>query len=106
MNITIQISDSVYQDLVKNNRRVRGTIGLINPKEGNFNAHRRQPYVRPEVKFCRLPHGRVSVSEERVNLTLRIDRRETDLIPHEAIDLECMQAADFVCEQTIDNRNK
>ena len=102
MDIKIQIADSVYRTLLEEGKRIEGSIGLVNPKQGNFNAWRRRPYVRPEVKFCQLPHGRVSVSEERVNLTLRIDRRETDLVPHQAIESEATQAADFVFTNSLD----
>ncbi len=48
------------------------------------------------MKYIRLPHGRASVTDERVSLTLHIDRHETDIVPHEVIDIEAAEASDFV----------
>ena len=36
------------------------------------------------------------MTDERVSLTLRIDRRETDVVPCEVIDVESQEASDFV----------
>lgn len=103
MDIKIQISDSVYRALLEEGKRIEGSIGLVNPKQGNFNAwRRRRTYEAPETRYIRLPHGRVSLTEERVNLTLRIDRRETDIVPHRAIESEATQAADFVFAHSFD----
>ena len=96
MNVNIQISDSVYQALMTSGRRVQGSLALASPTEGNFNAHRRSDSLRPDTKFIKLAHGRASMSDERVSLTLRIDRRETDIEPHEVIDIESCQASDFI----------
>ena len=101
MKIKLQISDAVYKALLAGQNRIQGSIGLVNPTEGNFNAHRRSGYVKPEMKFIRLPHGRASVTDERVSLTLHIDRHETDIVPHVAIDIEAQEASDFVYEQTF-----
>ena len=96
MNINLQISDSVYKALLAGGNRIQGSIGLVSTTEGNFNAHRRADYVRPETKFIKLAHGRASVTEERVSLTLRIDRKEADVVPCEVIDVESQEASDFV----------
>ena len=96
MTINIQLADNVYKALLAGGNRIQGSIGLVNPKEGNFNAHRRADYVRPVTKFIKLAHGRASVTDERVSLTLRIDRKETDVVPYEIIDNESCQASDFV----------
>ena len=100
MIIKIQIADSVYKALMASGNRIKGSIGLVNPTEGNFNAHRRSEGVRPETKYIKLAHGRASVTNERVNLTLRIDRTETDIVPYEVIDTESCQASDFVYANT------
>ena len=96
MTIKIQIADSVYKALLAGSNRIQGSIGLVNPSEGNFNAHRRSLGERPDTKYIKLAHGRASVTEERVSLTLRIDRKETDVVPYEVIDTESCQASDFV----------
>ena len=86
MEIKIQLADNVYKDLMSGGNRI----------QGNFNAHRRADYVRPETKFIKLAHGRASVTEERVSLTLRIDRKEADVVPCEVIEVESQAASDFV----------
>ena len=96
MNIKLQISDSVYRSLMAGSKRIQGSIGLVSPTEGNFNEHRRQPYMRPETIFIKLAHGRASMTHERVSLTLRIDRREADIVPHQVIESESQEACDFV----------
>ena len=96
MEIKLQISDSIYKALLDGGNRIQGSIGLVSPTEGNFNAHRRTIGERPDTRYIKLAHGRASVTEERVSLTLRIDRRETDVVPCEVIDLESQEASDFV----------
>ncbi len=96
MNIKLQIPDSVYQSLMAGGNRIQGSIGLVSPTEGNFNAHRRLPYERPQAKYIRLRHGKASVTQERVSLVLRIDRREADIVPHQVMELEAQEACDFV----------
>ena len=95
MEIKIQLADSVYKKLVSGNARVRGTIGLVSPTEGNFNAHR--PYQpKPGTKYVKLPHGRVSVGHDNVRMTLCIGLMEANIVPAQAIVDESCQASDFV----------
>ena len=96
MFIKIQISDAVYKALLAGQNRIQGTIGLVSPTEGNFNAHHKKAYEHPTMKVMRLPHGRASITEERVSLSLRIDRRECNVLPHQVIDVESQEACDFV----------
>ena len=96
MEIKLQISDNVYKALLAGSKRIQGSIGLVSPTEGNFNAHRRSDYVKPDTRYIKLAHGRASVTDERVSLTLRIDRRETDVVPYEVIDVESQEASDFI----------
>ena len=96
MEVKIQISDSVYKALLAGGNRIQGSIGLVSPTEGNFNAHRKSTDKRMTRFINKLAHGRASVTEERVSLTLRIDRKETDIVPCEVIDVEAQEASDFV----------
>ena len=41
MNVKIQLSDEAYKTLVNGNGRLEGSLGLVSPTEGNFNAYRR-----------------------------------------------------------------
>ena len=66
MEIKIQLADNVYKALMSGGNRIQGSIGLISPTEGNFNAHR------------------------------RADRKEADVVPCEVIEVESQAASDFV----------
>ncbi len=99
MEIRVQISDNAYQRLVSNGGRIQGTIGLVNPHEGNFNEHIRHTDANAsDTKYIRLRHGRVSVNEERVRLTLCIGLDEVGIIPAEALENESREARGFVDE--------
>ncbi len=95
MTITLHLNDATYQRLVRTGSRVQGTIGLINPAEGNFNEHNKGA-CPASAKFIRLPHGRASVGEKRVRLTLSIDMDEADVVPADVLLDESRQASDFV----------
>ena len=94
MEVKIQISDEVYAKMLNGSTRVRGSIALINPKEGNFNAHRKSP-VTSARKFMKLPHGRVSMNDTDVRLSLRIACAEA-VIPACAIESESRMASSFI----------
>lgn len=98
MELKIQISDGTYQRLLASGARVQGTIGLVNPSEGNFNEHKRYDSSEENggSKYIRLRHGRASVNEDRVRLTLHICLDETGIVPSEAIEDESRQAGAFV----------
>lgn len=95
MIVKIQLEDAVYASLLSGNARIQGSIGLVSPTEGNFNAHRRVR-ERPGTKYIKLPHGRVSVGEENVRLTLCVGLMEANIVPAQVIVDESCQASDFV----------
>ena len=104
MEVKIQISDTVYAQLLNGTRRVRGTIGLVNPTDGNFSAHR--PWEpKPGTQYMRLPHGRVSVNEGSVRMNLNIARDEMVDAP-QAILGESIEASSFVEVVTDENLNE
>ena len=93
MEVKIQIPDDVYAQLLNSNRRMRGSILLASPKEGNFSPHR---YIaRRPRQYMRLPHGRVSISSTDVRMSLRIDRCEA-VIPARAIEGESRLACSYI----------
>ena len=96
MNIKLQIPDEVYKSLVVSGKRIGGSIALVNPKEGNFNAWRTSNGKREIRRIIKLPHGRASVGVENVRLHLCIDREETDVMPAAVIVSESAQASVFV----------
>lgn len=103
MTINLQISDTAYRRLLAGHGRIQGTIGLVSPTEGNFNEHARQAPT-PGTKYIKLRHGRASVGNERVRLTLNIGLDETGCIPSDAITDESRQASDFV-DSALDTFN-
>ena len=94
MYIKIQISDATYASLLNGTSRIQGSIGLVNPTEGNFNAHRRYR-PKPGTQYMRLPHGRVSVNDEKIRMHLCIARDEWVDVPQAILD-ESEEASDFV----------
>ena len=95
MIIQLQLPDAVYASLLNGTTRVQGTIALVNPNEGNFNVHNRNAQSASR-KYIKLPHGRASVDDKSVRLTLNIDLDETNVRPNIAILDESLQASDFV----------
>ena len=94
MIVKIQLEDAVYASLLSGNARIQGSIGLVNPTEGNFNAHNR---IRnqPNHQYMKLPHGRVSVNDEKVRLHLCINRDEA-VVPARAIEKESLLASEYI----------
>ena len=101
MEVKIQISDEAYKKLLNGNKRIQGTLALVNPTEGNFNEHRREWRPKTGTRYMRLPHGRITVSEENVRMNLHI-RRDESIIPACAIEAESSLASGFI-QWTMDN---
>ena len=95
MIVNIQISDAVYASLLNGTKRIQGTLALVNPTEGNFNEHQRNWRPQPGTKYMKLPHGRVTVSDENVRMRLCIARDET-VDASRAIVGESIDASNFV----------
>ena len=94
MEVRIQIADSVYAELLNGNKRIRGTIGLVSSKKGNFNAHSRKP-SSPPSQYMKLPHGKVSVNTTHVYLTMKMGVSEKQS-PAYIIEEESRIASNFV----------
>ena len=102
MEVKIQISDAIYAKLLEGEKRIQGTLGLVNPTEGNFNAHQRTWRPKPGTQYMRLTHGKVSVSDDNVRMNLYIRRDEMVDAP-QAILGESIDASNFVEIVTDDN---
>ena len=100
MTIKLQLPDAVYASLLKGNARVQGTIALVSPREGNFNVHNRTRN-HPKREYRKLPHGRVSMNEESVRLTLNINLDEAHVCPADIIIYESVTASNFVETLTV-----
>ena len=95
MNITLQISDATYASLLNGTKRIQGTLALVNPMEGNFHENNKTWRPKPGTKYMKLPHGRVTVSDEMVRMNLLIARDES-ILPARAIEAESGMASSFV----------
>lgn len=95
MNVTIQINDATYASLLNGTKRIQGTLALVSPTEGNFNAHNKTWRPKPGTQYMRLPHGKVSVTDEDVRMHLRISRDEMVDAPQAILD-EGIEASNFV----------
>ena len=104
MEVKIQISDAVYANLLKGEKRIQGTLGLVNPTEGNFNAHNKTWRPKPGMRYMRLPHGKISITDNSVRLNLSISRDECVDAP-QAILGESIDASNFVEIITDNNLN-
>lgn len=96
MTVNIQISDAVYASLLNGTKRIQGTLALVNPTEGNFNEHRKTWRQKPGTKYMRLPHGRVTVTDEDVRMRISINVDEAGIVPSQIILDESGRASDFV----------
>ena len=95
MEVRIQINDATYAKLLNGTKRIQGTLALVNPTEGNFNEHHRTWRPSPDARYLKLPHGRITVTEEKVRMNLYI-RRDECIIPAQAIEAESNLASNFV----------
>ena len=68
---------------------------MVNPNEGNFHEHQRTWRPKPGTQYLKLPHGRITVTEEKVRMHLLIKRDEC-IIPAQAIEAESNLASNFV----------
>ena len=94
MEVKIQISDVVYATLLNGPKRIQGTIALVNPNEGNFNAHLRNKKTDKRI-YMKLPHGRVSINDDDVRLTMKVNW-DNHLHPSAVMEEECVLACDYV----------
>ena len=95
MEVRIQISDSAYAQLLNGTKRLQGTLALANPTEGNFHEHNKTWRPKPGTKYMKLPHGRISISDENVRMQLHIKRDES-IVTARAIEAESGMASSFV----------
>ena len=102
MEVRIQLSDAVYASLLNGSKRIQGTLALVNPNEGNFNEHHRTWRPKPGTQYMRLPHGKISVTDDDVRMHLRISRDEM-VDASQAILGESIDASNFVEVITDEN---
>lgn len=95
MTIRLHISEDAYLHMLETGRRLEGSLGLTGHHEAAFTRYLRKPRDS-RSKYIRLPHGRATVNDKRVSLTMSIDLDEADIIPSLAITDESREASNFV----------
>ena len=96
MNVTIDMADETYKALLASGNRMRGSLALTSPTKGNFTAWKQPTAPNPPAHYIRLPHGKASVQQEVVRMTLKISLAEADVVPAVSIIDESALAATFV----------
>lgn len=80
---------------VKRNKSLAGTILISTEGIANFrlwNVAKR----KKNNKYKRLPHGRVTRTDEATYLTLRVNHDESGIRPSDALINECWDAKQFL----------
>ena len=95
MEVKIQISDAVYTQLLQGNKRIAGSLVLDNPLQGNFRAYNKSHRRKTVKQSMKLPHGRITVTDEKVRMNLLISRDES-VVPARAIEAESHMASCFI----------
>lgn len=102
MIVNIQIDDELYAAMLQSKTRVEGSLGLVSPTEGNFNAYRRNAKPRGYAQVLKLPHGRATLTDEEARLYLRADRvRLGDSLTGSVILVESMRGSEFIKEMLL-----
>ena len=95
MEVRIQISDTVYTQLLQGNKRIAGSLVLDNPLQGNFRAYNKTHHRKTVKQSMKLPHGRVSMNDTDVSMYLKIAYTEC-LSPARTIEAESSMASSFI----------
>ena len=95
MEAKIQISDEIYAKLLNGNKRIKGSLALVNPQEGNFHAYQKTWKPTPGTQTYKLNHGKVSLSETDMRMTLHVKGKELDDSPFILMN-ECRLADTFL----------
>ena len=91
----MQLSDNVYQQLVASGKRIQGSLGLVSPTDGNFNAHVRHTAMDDDDMTHKMAHGRIRISNRRTSVRLWFDHEQELIDVPMAIEREGREASGF-----------
>ena len=77
MEVIVYIPDEVYQTLVSERVKLAGTLCMDSSQIGRFNAWRRKPKETGEEKRYKLPHGRVTITEDVTRIRMQFRHNES-----------------------------
>ena len=103
MEIKLQLSNKVYQQLVAGGNRIQGSLGLVSPTEGNFNAHVRHAVTDDYDVMHKMAHGRIRISNRRTSVRLWFDHEQELIDVPTAIDREGREASGFAYQMEMIN---
>ena len=93
MNLNIFISDALYEQMKKEGKRIRGSIGLLSDSSVDFNRHSHAE-TKP-LAMLKLPHGSASIRKNAARLTLCTDPVKEKKLPSKIMEEESKQAVEF-----------
>ena len=93
MNMNIVIADELFQQMKRDNKRLRGSIGLIDDSSVDFNRHN-EVRTKP-LAMLKLPHGSASIRKNAARLTLCTDPVKEQKLPSKIMEEESKQAVEF-----------
>ena len=91
----MQLSNKVYQQLIASGKRIQGSLGLVSPTEGNFNAHVRHAVPDDDDMTHKMAHGRIRISNRRTSVRLWFDHEQELIDVPMAIEREGREASGF-----------
>ena len=93
MNLNIVIADELFQQMKKEGKRLRGSIGLIDDSSVDFNRHN-EVRTKP-LAMLKLPHGSASIRKNAARLNLYADPVKEQKLPSKIMEEESKQAVEF-----------
>lgn len=98
MKTTVIMSDADYQRIVAaGGKRVKGSMGLINPSEFDFHAFAPElPTDNTPRQVLRTKHGKTVIQPDRVRLVVLVRRGDGEPSPTDTIYDEADASAEFI----------
>jgi hypothetical protein len=89
------IPDDSFRQMLASGKRLEGSIGLANAKEGSFNPYRRnRQAIDPDRLECPLRCGKAVVTPEQFRIRLSIKRLNVEY-PLETLQDDLKEAKEF-----------
>ena len=104
MNLNIQISDELYHQMKRDNKRIRGSIGLLSDSSVDFNRHSNVE-TKP-LAMLKLPHGSASIRKNAARITLCTDPVKEKKLPSKIMEEETKQAVQFFFDYDLQDLAK
>lgn len=104
MKVTLFIPDYLLPRMMQDKKRVKGSLGMLNMDELDFNAYNCS--TPPKKHIYKLPHGEASMRGKYAHLHLRIDTEHEKVDVGNAIFSESAEAQIFFDELAASERRE